>query len=1081
MKKKFLTVLFSVFVISTSLAQRQKDVDLEKQKALFLVSNAHLDSQWNWTVQTDINNFVYNTLNDNIYLIEKYPDYVFNFEGAIKYMWMKEYYPTEYNKVKQYVAEDRWFVAGGSIDASDVNVPSSESQIRNILLGQKFFKDEFNKKSNDIFLPDCFGFGYTLPTIAAHCGLKGFSTQKLTWGSAYGIPFDIGLWQGVDGSRIFAAFNAGNYTHGFNANIASDSAQVNKINRMGKKTGLYVDYRYYGTGDRGGAPDENSVSYIANAIRDTSKIHVIMASSGMLWNKLTEKDKKKLPVYNGELPLTMHGTGCYTSQAFLKYINRKNELLADAAERASVAADWLQGDTYPHEKLNQSWVRFLWHQFHDDITGTSIPEVYPFTWNDELISFQQFGVVYSNSVSTVIQAMDTRIDGIPVVVNNSLSIARDEPVEACLSFVNEPKAVKVFDKSGKEVLSQLKKKEGKKYTVVFLASIPANGYEVYSVKATDEPCKLRNQLAITKETLENEKYKVSVDFNGDIASIYDKIAKKELLKSPARLEMLTDETPQKPAWRIYYNSVSAKPRNYVSQVKNVEIEEAGPVRVSLKITRETEGSTFIQRIRLATGDAGQRVDVVNDIDWNSRNTLLKASFPFTVSNNIATYDLGIGTISRPNNSENLYEVSAQQWADITDKDGKYGVSILNDGKYGWDKPADNILRLTLFHSPMTKGNSYYQTYQDLGIHHFTYSITGHKDSWRNIASLWQPACLNQPLIAFQTDLHAGELGKSFSLASVNTKQVAVKAIKKAETGDAIVIRLQELTGKNADNVLVSFASPIISSKELNGIEEEIGNTTVIDGKLMVNMKPYQPRTFAITLADSKVKVGKVQNQEVKLDYNYKVSSGDNDRTTGEFDYAGNSIPSELLPDEILSEGIVFKIKKGSNQGKIEKVRQISNDAIIPRGETIKLPEGDFNRVYILAAATEDTKGIFKVGDNSVTLGIQYYSGFIGQWNSLLFDRPMNEELSMKYINPVKKIPSYLKHDAIAWIGTHRHSIKGINEPYTFCYLYKYVIDIPKGATTLTLPDNDKVRIMAITVANDQNKNTIMVSPTDIQL
>ena len=1073
MKKFFLTLILSVFVISTSLAQNQI--------SLFLVSNAHLDSQWNWTVQTDINNFVFNTLKDNIYLIEKYPDYVFNFEGAIKYMWMKEYYPAEYNKVKKYIAEGRWFVAGGSIDANDVNIPSSESQIRNLLLGQSFFKTEFNKKSNDIFLPDCFGFGYALPTIAAHCGIKGFSTQKLTWGSAYGIPFDIGLWQGVDGSRIFAAFNAGNYTLGFNADIATDSAQVYKINRMGSKTGLYIDYRYYGTGDRGGAPDEKSVSYIANAIRDTSEIHVIMASSGMLWNKLTEKDTKNLPVYNGELPLTMHGTGCYTSQAFLKYINRKNELLADAAERASVAADWLQRDTYPHKKLNDAWVRFLWHQFHDDITGTSIPEVYPFTWNDELISFQQFGSMYSHSVSTVIQALDTRVEGVPVIVNNSLSIARNEPVEACLSFVNEPKAIKVFNKAGKEAPSQLKKKEGNKYTVVFLASVPANGYEVYSVKATDEPCKLKSKLVITKETLENEKYRVSVDANGDISGIYDKIANKELLNSPTRLEMLTDETPQKPAWRIYYNSVSAKPRNYVSQVKSVEIEEEGPVRVSLKITRETEGSIFIQYIRLSTGEAGQRVDLVNDIDWNSRNTLLKASFPFNVSNNVATYDLGIGTISRGNNTANLYEVPAQQWADITDKDGIYGVSILNDGKYGWDKPADNILRLTLFHSPMTKGNSYYQTYQDLGKHHFTYSISGHKDSWRNPASLWQSACLNQPLVAFQTDLHDGELGKSFSLASLNTNKVAIRALKKAESGDAIVIRLQELIGENEDNVEVNFASPIVSAKELNGIEEEIGGAAIKNGKLQVNMKSYQPRTFAIKLSDSKVKVDKVKSQEVKLDYNSKVSSGDNDRTTGEFDHAGNSIPAELLPDEIDSEGIIFKIKKGTNQGKIEKVRQISNDAVIPHGETLIIPEGDFNRIYILAAATEDTEGIFKVGDNKVTLGIQYYSGFIGQWNSFVFDRPMNEELSMKYINPVKKVPAYLKHDAIAWIGTHRHSIKGINEPYTFCYLYKYAIDIPKGLTTLTLPDNDKVRIMAITVANDRNKNTTLISPPEIEL
>ena len=196
MKNILLSLIFSFVVIFTSFAQSQEKQDFTNKKMLYLVANTHLDTQWNWTIQTIINNFVYNTLKDNFYLFEKYPDYVFNFEGAIKYMWMKEYYPTEYEKLKKYIAQRRWNIACSSIEASDVNVPSVESQFRNILLGENFYQSEFNKKSSDIFLPDCFGFGYTLPTIAAHCGLKGF-----------------------------------------NSGITSDTAIVNKINLMGKKSG----------------------------------------------------------------------------------------------------------------------------------------------------------------------------------------------------------------------------------------------------------------------------------------------------------------------------------------------------------------------------------------------------------------------------------------------------------------------------------------------------------------------------------------------------------------------------------------------------------------------------------------------------------------------------------------------------------------------------------------------------------------------------------------------------------------------------------------------------------------------------
>ena len=213
----------------------------------------------------------------------------------------------------------------------------------------------------------------------------------------------------------------------------------------------------------------------------------------------------------------------------------------------------------------------------------------------------------------------------------------------------------------------------------------------------------------------------------------------------------------------------------------------------------------------------------------------------------------------------------------------------------------------------------------------------------------------------------------------------------------------------------------------------------------------------------------------------KLSSGDIDSIIGDFDYVGNSIPAELMPYYIVSDGIGFNISKGTNIGWIVVFKRDSKDAVIPNGQTVQLPEGDFNRAYVLAATTEDTKGTFSIGNKSVTLGIQYYSGFIGEWNSLKYNRVMNEELFEKDFEVIGENPSYLKTDNIAWVGTHRHRADGTNEAYAFCYLYKYAIDIIKGATMLKLPDNDKIRIMAITAVNDKNKNTTIVSPEVIKL
>ena len=931
--------------------------------------------------------------------------------------------------------------------------------MRLILLGQEFFKKEFGKTSSDIFLPDCFGFPYSLPSVAAHCGLTGFSTLKLPGNSANGIPFDIGMWQGVDGSKILAELKPGAIVTRISSDLTVDENYLKMINEQGDKTGLYVTYKYYGIGDRGGAPSEGSVQWLEKSLKGEGPVKVVAASTDLLSRQLTPQQKGMLETFNNELILTTHGTGCYTSQAYMKLINRKNELLANATERASVAADWLGSAEYPKEKINEAWTRFLWHQFHDDLTGTGIPEAYQFSWNDELVSQNQFHSVLNSAVGGVSQVLDTRVKGIPMVVYNPVDVERNDVVEATVTLSENARAIRVYNREGKEVLSQIRKKDGKEFQILFIAKVPANGFEVYDIQETSEAVVSKSQLSVSGRSLENARYKVSIDENGDISKVYDKLAKKEMLKAPMRLEFFNNTSVNWPQWEILYESVKASPRSAVAGIKSIAVEENGPVRVSLKIVREAEGSTFTQYIRLSNGDAGNRVDIMNDVDWKSKNSLLKASFPLTVSNPNATYDLGLGTIDRGTNKEKMYEVPAQQWADLSSSKGDYGVTIMNDCKYGWDKPDDNTLRLTLFHTPQPLVRYPISAFQDFGRHQFSYSIAGHSGNWKNETSLWQPVFHNQPLIPYQTVKHAGPLGMSFSFGSLSSGKVAIKAIKKAENSDEVVVRMQELTGVAVKDIWFSMPGKIISAREINGAEEPVGNATIKDGKLLFSMSPYQPRTFAIVLEKPSAKVDPVQNLPVTLKYNLMATTTDVDRSLNDFDGKGHSIPAELLLKEIKSEGVLFQI--GGRDGR-------GNNALIPKGDTIALPSGDFNRIYILAAATEDTKGTFKVDGNAFNIGIQNYSGFIGQWSSLVF----NDKLKP---TDYKIIPSYLKTNNIAWVGTHRHDFSGINEAYIYCYLYKYAIDIPNGAKTLILPDNDKMRIMAVTLSKDRNASTFPAS------
>ena len=412
--KKQIAVLVSALLLGGG-AYAQNSVQAQKPKA-YMVSDAHLDTQWNWDIQTTIKDYVWNTISQNLFLLKQYPEYIFNFEGGVKYAWMKEYYPREYELMKAFVKAGRWHVSGASWDATDTLVPSVESFIRNIMLGQEFYRKELGVESTDIFLPDCFGFGWTLPTVAAHCGLIGFSSQKLDWRNNpfYGKskhPFTIGLWKGVDGASVMLA-------HGYDYGRRWDNEDLSEnkyLMELSKCTPLNTVYRYYGTGDVGGSPTIASVASVEKGIKGDGPLKIISAASDQLFKDYQPYGSHpELPVFDGELLMDVHGTGCYTSQAAMKLYNRQNELLGDAAERASVAAALLGVAEYPGKSLTESWQRFIFHQFHDDLTGTSIPRAYEFSWNDELLSLKQFSGILTHSVGSVAGKLDTRVKGIPV-------------------------------------------------------------------------------------------------------------------------------------------------------------------------------------------------------------------------------------------------------------------------------------------------------------------------------------------------------------------------------------------------------------------------------------------------------------------------------------------------------------------------------------------------------------------------------------------------------------------------------------------------------------------------------------------
>ena len=1161
------TRLLSALIASAALAtgtkaQSTDKPDLSKQPTLYAVGYAHLDTEWRWEYPQVIDEYLRRTMEANFSLFDKYPHYTFNFSGSNRYRLMQEYFPADFARMKTYIAQGRWFPAGSSVEEGDVNAPNAEAIIRQILYGNEYFRKNFGKSSEEYMLPDCFGFPSSLPSILAHSGVKGFSTQKLSWGSSAnvggpeslekvpeGFPFNVGVWVGPDGASVLAGMNPGAYNGGISTDLSTplpplpsnpamadvearlaaleprmhaanganeagnpqlmqqyfalrseqaalERSQADNERRRfqsdwaarvlnnGKVTGVFTDYRYFGTGDIGGAPDEESVKRLEAIITKGSvdlppagsmyprgqshpawpsvpvgngPVRVISATADQMFKDITPMEAANLPRYTGELELTNHSAGSLTSQAYQKRWIRKEELLADAAEKSSLAAQWLGGRTYPMQRLNDAWTLAMGAHFHDLAAGTATPRAYEFAWNDDVIAMNQFADVLKSATDAVSQALDTQTRGIPLVVFNQLNIPRQDLVEASVDFGGKaPKSVTVTAPDGSNVPAQLS--NGK---VVFAAKVPSVGYAIYDVQPVDSAEANSSDLHVTENSLENTFYRVTLNGDGDVASIFDKSANRELLAAPARLALSYDNPQEWPAWNMDWTQEQAAPREYVSGPAKVRIVEDGPARIGLEVTRDTAGSRFIQTIRLSAGDAGKRVEFGNVVDWATRERNLKATFPLVASNEMATYNWDIGTIRRPSAEPKKFEVPSHQWIDLTDMSGKFGTTILTDAKNGSDKPNDNTLRLTLLRTPGIAGGYADEATQDIGHHEFTYGLAGHSDDWRDGQTDWQAQRLNAPLIAFEAPKHAGTLGKTFSMVKVSNPRIRILGMKKAEDSDELIVRLVELDGKPQPDVHVSFAAPVTAAREVNGQEQAVGAADVNNGELLASFGAYQPRTFALKLGAASSAVLSVKSTPVELKYDLATASNGGDKTQGGFTGTGDALPAEMLPAQLTFNDVVFHLAPGKTG---------TPNAVIAKGQRIALPADHGNRVYLLAASAEgDQRAAFEVGGKTTELNIENWGGFIGQWDDRTWSSPDTAHDNYGEMTGLK--PGFIKRADLAWYASHHHDAAGKNVDYSYSYLFAYSLDVPAGAKTLRLPKNDKIRILAVSLANEVQQTT----------
>ena len=774
------------------------------------VGHTHIDVAWLWTY-AQTREKVQRSFSTVLKLMEQYPEYKFMSSTPQLYQYLKEEAPELYQKVKQAVKAGRWEVEGAMWVEADCNLSSGESFIRQILFGKRFFKEEFDKDSKILWLPDVFGYSAALPQILKKSGVDRFFTSKISWNDTNKMPYDSFIWRGIDGSEIFTFFLTAQ-------ELPSDKKPANYCSYVGNidprwALGTWNRYQQkeyndeviltYGLGDGGGGPCRDMLEVQRRlekglpGIPRTRQSHI-----GEFFDRAEEKFDRACeetgvtPRWDGELYLEFH-RGTYTSMAKNKRNNRKAEFaLGDLEKLYSFAM--VGGAEYPQAQIDRAWETVLLNQFHDVLPGSSIREVYE---DSDRMYAQVFDYVYpafQNLLTSLAQGFETK------------------------------KGALVYNPNG-FTLSDVVTVGGKRY---FAQDVPALGFA--NIELTDEP----SSVTVLDGVIENRFYRIVFDSDLNIVSLLDKRNDRELAKKGCvlnQLKMYEDRSYDYDAWELaaYYNK-KAVCVNAVSSVESFRDN----VGAGLVITREFGKSKLVQKICLY--DEIERIDFETYVDWHEEHCILKTEFPLAIPMNKATYEIQFGNLERNTNRNTSwdrakYEVCAHKWADISDNG--YGISLMNDCKYGYSCDGD---RLTL---SLLKASTYPNPVADRGEHRFTYSLLPHSGNYVEGKTVRRAYALNDPLQAVRVENNHGQpLPGAF--VTCDKANVIIETVKKAEMRDSLIVRAYDAENM-AVVALLRSAFPVKEAYLCDMMENRLSALEVLDNSVKIPVGNFEIVTIEV--------------------------------------------------------------------------------------------------------------------------------------------------------------------------------------------------------------------------------------------
>ncbi len=801
------------------------------------IGHTHIDIAWWWTVAQTREKAV-RSFATVLKLMEEYPQYKFMSSQPVLYEMVKERYPELFEKIRARVREGRWEAEGGMWVEADCNLASGESLVRQFIYGKRFFREEFGKENEVLWLPDVFGYCASLPQICKKCGIRYFMTTKITWNQMNKMPYDTFFWQGIDGTKLFTYFITTRehdmpeekFMTTYNG-ILNASSVRGTWNRYQQKNINQNVLMAFGYGDGGGGATRDmleNAKRLYNGVIGMPQVEQKFVKDYFEALYEDAAENPELPVWSGELYLEYH-RGTYTSMARNKRSNRKCEFLLTDAEFFSLWA-MRTGEEYPKEFFDRSWKTVLTNQFHDILPGSSIREVYE-------VTKQEYEQVENDTNALILQKLSSLAGLLPggegIALFHSLSKPRFGLTELPSSLVQGKNLL-----YHGEIVPMQKTADG---NYLVRVSVPGRGACVLEFGGAEKK-EISNPFVIGEDYIETEYYKITLNHMGQFCSYFDKTANREVLKEGecANVLRVFEDKP------IYYDNwdidIFYTQKSWiVEDVQKMEWLERGPLRAVLLV--EYRFLTCLIRQKIIFYSHTKQVDFNCEVDWKMSQHLLKVFFPVDVNTNQARYDIQFGNVERPthrNTSWDVarFEVCAHKWADVSETG--YGAALMNDCKYGYGIEGSTI-GLTLIKAGIEPNPT-----ADLEKHFFTYSFLPHEGGFAQSHVEDASYELNVPVYAVAKSKRVSqEMELCPQYLNVTSDNAILETVKRAEESNAAVIRFFEYKNQRG-TVRITLPDHVQEVWEINLTEDEMAASYLVsDGEFSFEIKPYEIRTFLL--------------------------------------------------------------------------------------------------------------------------------------------------------------------------------------------------------------------------------------------